>query len=297
VEQDHYAVLGLKPGAPQAEIRSAYRALMRRYHPDADPTTEAAEQAREINQAYAVLGDPEKRARYDASRVSKQPLKFEPGLGVSSKRKTSPAAPALAVAISLVAAGMVAFAIIPSTHPLPLGSPNPQRQVRPIATVKSVDSSETRSVLRHEMPRPVALNSVAPDEDLAEPEPVELAVVEPAASINTAVAPRPVLAPASTKAASPEIKAPASASCPDIVRTPDRLICGDRNLASLDRQLSLLYRQSWDEADEPKRAALLGSRQRFIDRREACETSNCLTTAYVGRLKEISDIMAGRVQP
>lgn len=74
-------------------------------------------------------------------------------------------------------------------------------------------------------------------------------------------------------------------------------MCGDRNLASLDRQLKILYRQSYSEADESKRAALVGTRQRFNDRRDTCETSNCLTTAYVLRLKEISDIMAGRVQP
>ncbi len=46
-------------------IQAAYRALMRRYHPDADPSVEAAERAQAVNAAYAVLGDPDKRARYD----------------------------------------------------------------------------------------------------------------------------------------------------------------------------------------------------------------------------------------
>ncbi|WP_425569664.1 J domain-containing protein [Sphingomonas daechungensis] len=44
MEQDHYAVLGIQPGADQPAIRSAYRVLMRRFHPDADPSVEAAEQ-------------------------------------------------------------------------------------------------------------------------------------------------------------------------------------------------------------------------------------------------------------
>jgi len=60
--------------------------------------------------------------------------------------------------------------------------------------------------------------------------------------------------------------------------------------------LTLLYRQSWKQADEEKRAALLGTRQRFNDRRESRGTSNCMTTAYVSRLREISDIMAGKAQ-
>jgi uncharacterized protein len=60
--------------------------------------------------------------------------------------------------------------------------------------------------------------------------------------------------------------------------------------------LALLYRQSWKEADEKKRAALIGTRQRFNDRRDACGSSNCMTTAYVTRLREISEIMAGKSQ-
>jgi len=74
----------------------------------------------------------------------------------------------------------------------------------------------------------------------------------------------------------------------------EQIVCANTNLSSLDRQLSLLYRQSWNQADEKKRAALLGTRQRFNDRRQACASPNCMTTAYLSRLKEISDIMAGR---
>jgi uncharacterized protein len=76
----------------------------------------------------------------------------------------------------------------------------------------------------------------------------------------------------------------------------EQIVCSSTNLSSLDRQLSLLYRQSWNQADDKRRAALLGTRQRFNDRREACGSSNCMTTAYLSRLKEISDIMAGRKQ-
>jgi hypothetical protein len=59
-------------------------------------------------------------------------------------------------------------------------------------------------------------------------------------------------------------------------------------------QLSNFYRQSWDRADEEKRGLLLGTRQQFNVRRDARASPDCLTTAYVARLREIGDIIAGR---
>jgi hypothetical protein len=61
----HYATLGVRPDATAAEIRDAYRSLARRYHPDHDP--EAAGRMAAINEAYRVLGDPSRRAVYDAA--------------------------------------------------------------------------------------------------------------------------------------------------------------------------------------------------------------------------------------
>jgi hypothetical protein len=72
----------------------------------------------------------------------------------------------------------------------------------------------------------------------------------------------------------------------------DQAICKSANLTALDRQHGLLYAQSWGKADEVKRAALLGSRDRFQLRRNACRSENCLTNTYIARLREISDIMA-----
>jgi uncharacterized protein len=76
----------------------------------------------------------------------------------------------------------------------------------------------------------------------------------------------------------------------------DRAICDNSNLTALDRQHSLLYAQSWAKADQAKRAALLGSRERFREKRNGCRSQGCLTGAYVARLREISDIMARDVQ-
>ena len=64
--KDYYAILGVKRDATQKEVRSAYRKLARKYHPDVNPG-DAAGAARftEINEAYEALSDEEKRKKYD----------------------------------------------------------------------------------------------------------------------------------------------------------------------------------------------------------------------------------------
>ena len=65
--RDYYKVLGVDRGAADAAIKSAYRKLARKYHPDVNPNNREAEQRfKEVNEAYQVLGDPEKRKKYDA---------------------------------------------------------------------------------------------------------------------------------------------------------------------------------------------------------------------------------------
>ena len=64
--KDYYAVLGLKKGAESEEIKKAYRKLAVKYHPDKNPGDKQAEDRfKEINEAYAVLSDPQKKAQYD----------------------------------------------------------------------------------------------------------------------------------------------------------------------------------------------------------------------------------------
>jgi len=64
--KDYYKTLGLDKTAKEANIKSAYRRLARKYHPDMNPgKPEAEEKFKEINEAYQVLSDPEKRQKYD----------------------------------------------------------------------------------------------------------------------------------------------------------------------------------------------------------------------------------------
>ena len=64
--KDYYEVLGVNKSSTDAEIKSAYRKLAKKYHPDMNPgDKEAEEKFKEVNDAYAVLSDPDKRKKYD----------------------------------------------------------------------------------------------------------------------------------------------------------------------------------------------------------------------------------------
>ena len=64
-KRDYYEVLGVAKDADDAAIKKAYREIAKKYHPDINPSAEAAEIFKEASEAYSVLSDKEKRAQYD----------------------------------------------------------------------------------------------------------------------------------------------------------------------------------------------------------------------------------------
>ena len=65
-KRDYYEVLGVERSADEAAIKKAYRQMAKKYHPDINPgNKEAEEKFKEVNEAYSVLSDPQKRSRYD----------------------------------------------------------------------------------------------------------------------------------------------------------------------------------------------------------------------------------------
>src|SRR3990172_13046716 len=64
-KRDYYETLGISKTATDPEIKSAYRKKARAHHPDVDKSADAEKKFKEINEAYQVLSDPQKREAYD----------------------------------------------------------------------------------------------------------------------------------------------------------------------------------------------------------------------------------------
>jgi curved DNA-binding protein len=71
--RDYYQTLGVARDAPADEVKKAYRKLARKYHPDVSKESDAEKRMKEVNEAYEVLSDPEKRAAYDQLGRGYQP--------------------------------------------------------------------------------------------------------------------------------------------------------------------------------------------------------------------------------
>jgi DnaJ-class molecular chaperone len=63
--KDYYQILDIDPDSSTEEIRKAYKAASMKYHPDRNPGKDTTSQMQDINEAYAILKDDEKRSRYD----------------------------------------------------------------------------------------------------------------------------------------------------------------------------------------------------------------------------------------
>jgi molecular chaperone DnaJ len=82
-ERDYYTTLGVERGATDADIKKAFRKLAQRWHPDVNKEAAAAERFKEINEAYQVLSDPERRQRYDMFGAAGLGGDGDPGMGAA----------------------------------------------------------------------------------------------------------------------------------------------------------------------------------------------------------------------
>jgi hypothetical protein len=119
------------------------------------------------------------------------------------------------------------------------------------------------------------------------PESNEAAPADPLAPIP---APTPA-APARPAQANP------SFNCGDARTNGERAVCGDSGLSALDRNMAAQFGRAVSSASPDQRAVLQETRDRFLRYRDRCHNRQCIADAYVGRMREIRDIMEGGWQP
>jgi len=125
-------------------------------------------------------------------------------------------------------------------------------------------------------------NVVAPEQPKAAP-PVSAPPAQPQ--------PRPSSAPGAGGGAHP------SFDCAKARTKGEIAVCTNAGLAALDRNMAAQYGRAVDEATPEQRELLRSTRSRFLAYRDRCPNRSCIGDAYVGRMREIRDIMEGRWQP
>lgn len=89
-DKDPYKILGIPPNATASQIKQAYHRLARQYHPDLNKDARASERMKDINWAYDILSDPEKRSLHDLWQASRFQETARPETGYSHPGTTSP---------------------------------------------------------------------------------------------------------------------------------------------------------------------------------------------------------------
>ena len=259
----HYEVLNVSPGAEDFVIEAAYRALLKRYHPDVsqgDPKV-AEDRAKAITEAYQVLRDPSSRARYDRDIASGQARRPPPPKApppppqrptpspIFSTPERGPSGLVSWFFIGL--AGLVATAALGSVAGWGSGAPAPPP--------KQVAAAEAPPQPAHEAP-PIDATPVATDDaPAADPDPV------------------PVPAPG----------AGPSFDCRRAATEVLRLICSNSDLSRADRALADRYQQALTDAESP--ATVRSDQRRWLAQRNLAPADfNSLMALYDERLSELA---------
>ena len=289
---DHYATLGVMPKCEDVVVRAAYLALMHRYHPDKSSTPASTDRAQAIIAAFAVLGDPEKRIRYDwdRRRAAEELARPQPSRLAGMKRALIAVPIMLLLGIALL---LVRPPQLNDSSLIPPATARREAAAFPRSPAVSAPVKEPSATsLAEETPRPTP----KPDKI------VKAVTIEEQAATPRTDSPPPVPAPM-PRAELASIERPqaradvrvvkrltddASAKC--LAAKSTTAACNNDNLVALDRLGEAFYGQSWRVGNASKRAALLVSRTGFLGRREACRTDSCLRGAYLTHMREISAI-------
>ena len=272
---DPYQVLGVAPTADGGAIRSAYLQLMKRYHPDQNRSAEAAERAKEVSAAYAVVGDSKRRTHYDRRwQLSDPPSSAVPPLPHKTARGR-----AGGLLLVVLSGGLVAFAVLRPPAAVPGDGAQAVAELQPVPPVAASAPAIADRAAR-EVP-------VTPQPTAPAPQVVALPlVVEPALPVAPA-------APGSERALPIAPQPPAPTATPPADRCDVEGSCRSIDLAALERHLDLLTDQSLASADEAKRRLLLGTGEAFLARITRCTSATCKRDNYLARNREIAEIMRG----
>ncbi|MDP2731059.1 MAG: DnaJ domain-containing protein [Dehalococcoidales bacterium] len=110
---DYYGILQVHLRAEKEVIDAAYRRLASKYHPDVSKVSDAADRMKQINAAYEVLSDPDRRAAYDAARGVTPSTGTPPRAGGTSQHSDK-ARRTLTIVVGLVLLAVVAFRLVPA---------------------------------------------------------------------------------------------------------------------------------------------------------------------------------------
>ncbi len=291
----HYRTLGVDPEADPVVIRSAYLALMRRYHPDGGGAEADATQAKAVTAAWEVLRDPARRAAYDEARQAR----FQPGGAIATGPRVRGGAAGRNLFL-LLAAGTVGLGWWALGQPQLLPPNSPKVASSPGPAASAVGEPEIRPVEdRAAMHRRIeVVKPVPPLPGTSEPEVERPVMVAP---------PPPVNAPARlpTRSADTDVPqrrepqlAPERPASPVAPRSDSRTASAASaqagpqvDLAPLERHLQLLTDQSFRFGTAAKKARLMASRESFLTRLRGCDTDTCKRDAYLRRNAEIGEIM------
>lgn len=296
----HYDTLRVVPWAEDAVIQGAYRALMRLYHPDTNPDPEAQSRAREITRAFAVLGDPEKRAAYDAlPRLGDEP---EPGLFTAYQRPAPPMRNLGIASIALALAVSVGVAVWPQSVPregpqaLRNGTTTPIAKHAASARNLVAGSAKVAAHVNEGGRTDTALvRDLKPQVSVSEQSTSRSQPIPKQAEAQAVVAEPPPSLPLPKREIAQLVKPKTPAPTATDRASTDASQSADDRHAQVERLAASFLKQSLEHADFRKQELLLSASNRSALSRTLCHSSDCVTETYLRQIRETTEIMQGRI--